>query len=134
MPTIIVVDDQVTNRRILSRLANELDHATDVKAFASPTEALAWMESGIADLIITDFKMPDMDGEAFIRALRALPSHADVPVVVVTAYEDKSYRYRAFDAGATDFLTSPVDHREFRARVHNLLTMRAQQIALCYRA
>ncbi|MBT6442786.1 MAG: PAS domain-containing protein, partial [Alphaproteobacteria bacterium] len=69
-----------------------------------------------------------------IHELRQLGNCRDVPVIVVTAYEDKSYRYSAFDAGATDFLTSPVDHKEFRARTRNLLKMRAQQLLLAERA
>ena len=134
MPKIAIVDDRVTNRRILARLASELDSDITVETFDGPADALAWMRDTVADLVITDFKMPEMDGAAFIAALRQLAGYADVPVIVVTAYEDKSYRYNAFDAGATDFLMSPVDHKEFRARVRNLLTMRAQQLLLEERA
>ena len=71
--------------------------------------------------------MPGMDGADFVRAFRALPGARDVPVVVVTVYEDRSYCYQALEAGATDFLLSPVDHVEFRARARNLLTLRKQQ-------
>ncbi|MBT6278281.1 MAG: PAS domain-containing protein [Chromatiales bacterium] len=134
MPTIVIVDDRVTNRRILSRLAGDLDDNILVESFADPLDALAWLREQPADLIITDFKMPQMDGAAFIHELRQLGNCRDVPVIVVTAYEDKSYRYSAFDAGATDFLTSPVDHKEFRARTRNLLKMRAQQLLLAERA
>ena len=55
-------------------------------------------------------------------------------MVVVTVYEDRSYCYQALDAGATDFLLSPVDHVEFRARARNLLTLRKQQKLLEQRA
>ena len=68
-----------------------------------------------------------MDGADFIRAFRALPGAREIPVVVVTVYEDRSYCYQALEAGATDFLLSPVDHVEFRARARNLLTLRKQQ-------
>ena len=78
--------------------------------------------------------MPGMDGADFIRAFRALPGARDVPVVVVTVYEDRSYCYQALEAGATDFLLSPVDHLEFRARARNLLTLRKQQKLLEQRA
>lgn len=134
MPTIVIVDDRVTNRRILSRLAGDLDDNILVESFADPLEALSWLGEQPADLIITDFKMPQMDGAAFIHELRQISHCRDIPVIVVTAYEDKSFRYSAFDAGATDFLTSPVDHKEFRARTRNLLTMRAQQLLLAGRA
>ncbi|MGD9536324.1 MAG: response regulator, partial [Alphaproteobacteria bacterium] len=127
MSRILIVDDRITNRRILCKLAGELDRDIEVEAFPDPTEALAWLNEGTADLIITDYKMPNMDGATFIAALRKLPHCADVPVVVVTAYEDREFRYTALNSGATDFLLSPVDHEEFRARVRNLLTMQRQR-------
>ena len=86
------------------------------------------------DLIITDFNMPDMDGASFVRALRSRPVLVDVPVIVITVYQDREFCYRALEAGATDFLLSPVDHLEFRARARNLLTLRRQQLLLAERA
>ena len=86
------------------------------------------------DLIITDFNMPDMDGASFVRALRSRAALVDVPIIVVTVYQDRDFCYRALEAGATDFLLSPVDHLEFRARARNLLTLRRQQLMLAERA
>jgi len=134
MPNVVVIDDRVTNRNILTRLAASVEEGVRVKAFAGPKAALAWLREATPDLIITDFKMPEMDGADFIRAYRALPGAADVPVVVVTVYEDRNYCYQALEAGATDFLLSPVDHVEFRARARNLLTLRKQQRLLEERA
>ncbi len=73
--------------------------------------------------------MPEMDGATFVEHFRALPGCADIPVIVVTAYEDREYRYRALEAGATDFLLSPVDHHEFVTRARNLLNLRRQIFA-----
>ncbi len=73
-------------------------------------------------------------GPRFIRTVRRLPALAEVPIIVVTIYEDRDYRYKALEAGATDFLLSPVDHLEFRARARNLLTLRRQQLLLAERA
>jgi diguanylate cyclase (GGDEF)-like protein/PAS domain S-box-containing protein len=127
MLDVVVVDDRVTNRNILTRLAASIEEGVRVKAFASPQAALDWMKAALPDLLITDYKMPGMNGAEFIEAFRAMPDACDVPVVVVTVYEDRSFCYRALEAGATDFLLSPVDHVEFRARARNLLTMRKQQ-------
>ena len=55
-------------------------------------------------------------------------------LIVITVYEEKRYRLRALDAGATDFLLSPVDHREFVTRARNLLKLRKQQALLAVRA
>ncbi len=127
MSVIVVVDDRTTNRMILSQLAASLEETTLVKDFANPVKALEWIENNTPDLVVTDFKMPEMDGAAFVRRFRELPLCFDVPVMVVTAFQDRAFRYRALGAGATDFLLSPIDHREFRVRAHNLLTLREHQ-------
>jgi PAS domain S-box-containing protein len=134
MPLIGVVDDRMTNRNVLAKLASSLSDDIAVRAFAEPKSALDWAVNNTPDLIITDYKMPDLDGAEFVRRFRKLPLCFDVPVIVVTVYEDRDFRYRALEAGATDFLTSPVDHHEFRTRVRNLLTLRRQQEIIRKRA
>ena len=134
VPVIVIVDDRVTNRDILSKLATSLDEETIVQSFGEPQAALDWIADNTPDLVITDYKMPAMDGAAFIRELRGRPLCNDVPIIVVTVYEDRDFRYKALEAGATDFLLSPLDHYEFRARAHNLLTLRKQQQIIKRRA
>ena len=134
MPVIVIIDDRVTNRDILAKLAGSLDEETVVQTFSDPEVALEWIADHTPDLVITDFKMPKLDGAAFTRKMRALPLCTDVPVIVVTVYEDRDFRYKALEAGATDFLLSPLDHYEFRARAHNLLTLRKQQEIIKKRA
>jgi PAS domain S-box-containing protein len=131
---IVIIDDRVTNLKILERLAASLGPDTIVKTFTDPHLALAFAGEDCPDLVITDLKMPEMDGAQFIRRLHAAPNCADIPVIVITAYEDRDLRYTALDAGAADFLLSPVDHREFLARARNLLTLRRQQRAHQLRA
>jgi two-component system response regulator RpfG len=123
----MIVDDQFTGRKILEELVFSIDRNLTVETFADPVEALARAEACTPDLILTDYKMPIMDGVEFTRRLRALPGCADVPVVVVTVVEERRIRYEALEAGATDFLTRPIDHHECRARCRNLLTLRRQQ-------
>ena len=127
MSTILVIDDQATNRQVLSRLAAQADDSADVRSFADPREALESVTEITPDLVVTDYKMPGMDGAEFTRQFRERPLCFDVPVIVVTIYEERSFRYRALEAGATDFLISPVDHQEFQARIRNLLNLRSQQ-------
>ena len=131
--TVVIVDDRATNLKILERLAQTLDQV-DVWLFDHPQRALDAAAKAPPDLVLTDFNMPDLDGAAFIRRFRAVGGCADVPVIVVTAYEDRDLRYKALEAGATDFLLSPVDHHEFRVRSRNLLTLRRQQLLLRARA
>lgn len=127
MPLIIVVDDRVTNRVIFSRLAASIAHGIVVKAFAEPLAVLDWIGENPPDLIITDYKMPGLEGAEFVRRLRQHPAGADVPIIVITAYEDREFRIRALEADATDFLQSPVDPQEFVTRSRNLLNLGQQR-------
>lgn len=127
MTTILIVDDRSTNRNIYSRLAQAIEEGAVVHASASPHEALAWLNNSCPDLIVTDFRMPGMDGAEFTRHVRNSKNGADVPVIVITAYDDRAFRLQALEAGATDFLRSPVDHYEFTTRARNLLKLQRQQ-------
>jgi PAS domain S-box-containing protein len=131
---IVIVDDRLTNLTILERLARSLGDEVVVETFDRPVDALANAEHRIPDLLVTDLKMPDLDGVELIRRFRTLPGCAEVPIVAVTSSEDRDLRLEALGAGATDFLHSPVDLEEFRVRARNLLTLRRQQLLLAIRA
>ncbi|PWG65735.1 two-component system response regulator [Spiribacter halobius] len=131
---VFVVDDQNTNRKLLAKLAGSLRPAVRVHEFASPLQALDAAATAAPDLVVTDYVMPEMTGAELVRALRAIPECIELPVIVVTAYGDREYRYDALAAGATDFLLSPVDHAEFKARAGNLLVLRRQQRIIRRRA
>ncbi|KZL17993.1 Cyclic di-GMP phosphodiesterase Gmr [Pseudovibrio axinellae] len=130
MTTIVIVDDRAINRSIFEKLALAVGASVKVQCFASPFDALAFMESTVPDLIITDYSMPEMDGAELTQKVRALDHCSDVPVVVITVFTDRSFRIRALEAGATDFLQSPVDHNEFVSRARNLLALREEQNAV----
>src|ERR1700690_718575 len=134
MVQIVILDDRETNRKIFSKLAASIERGASVRSFGDPPELLAWLEHNTPDLILPDFKMPSMDGAEFIRRFRAQPNSGEIPVIVITVYEEREFRLRALEAGATDFLNSPVDHQEFVTRARNLLKLRKQQIQLASRA
>jgi two-component system response regulator RpfG len=128
--TVMVVDDQSTGRAILEQVVRSLDERVAVEGFARPIDAVVWATRHVADLVLVDYMMPEMDGIEFVKRLRALPGYEHVPIVMVTVHDDRKVRYAALDAGITDFLTKPVDARECLARCRNLLTLRRQQLAL----
>jgi len=134
MSTIVIVDDQSINRSVYTKMAAAIGEEVEVLAFADPRKALVAIREKPPDLIVTDYCMPGMNGASFIRRIRREASLAEIPVIVITVYEEKRYRLRALDAGATDFLLSPVDHREFVTRARNLLKLRKQQALLAIRA
>ena len=134
MSLIVIVDDRISNRNIFAQLARSIEKGITVRTFGDPTKALEWLADNTPDLIITDYKMPEMDASEFIRQFRMLPGSSDIPVIVITVFEERSFRLQALEAGATDFLNSPVDHHEFLTRARNLLSLRKHQILLASRA
>jgi len=126
MATILIIDDQLTSRQILQQLVSTIEENLTVEAFANPLEALEWTSGNHTDLVLVDYKMPEMNGIDFIKRFRSYPTSSHVPVIMVTSIEDRTVRYEALEAGATDFLMKPVDHHECRARCSNLL-MQYQQ-------
>jgi two-component system response regulator RpfG len=131
---VVIVDDRSTARSLLEGLARTLEPGVIVESFADPLEALAHMQLTIPDLIITDYRMPGMDGIEFTRRIRADQHLTDVPIIIVTVVEDRQIRYQALENGATDFLTRPIDPQECRARCLNLLALRRSQKMVSDRA
>lgn len=134
MSLIVIVDDRITNRNIFAKLATSIEEGVAVRSFGDPAEALEWLKDNTPDVVVTDYKMPKMDGAEFVRRFRQLPDCADIPTIVITVYEERSHRINALEAGATDFLQSPVDHHEFLTRARNLLQLRKQQLVIKSRA
>ena len=134
MPTVLILDDQTISLMILEELIHSIDDSIHVECFSDPIKALEWAKHNSHDLVITDYKMPNMDGVEFTHWFRQIPSCTDIPLVIITCMDDKSIRYQALEAGATDFLSKPIDHYECRARCRNLLQLRKQQVIIKDRA
>ncbi len=127
---ILVVDDQATARKILYEIAASADPLTTPVVFGGAVEALRWASAYHADLVVTDFRLPGMDGLEFVRGLRRLSHFAEVPVLMVTVVEDRDLRRRALQQGINDFLQKPLDPLEGTARCKNLLAVSRQQALL----
>ncbi len=130
---VVVVDDNAVNLTIVAMLAARVAGA-EVATFASPVQALTCLAASDADLVIVDYMMPEMDGIAFIERFRAMPGRGSVPVIMVTANADRETRHQSLEVGATDFVTKPVDPVELKARMTNLLALRAAHRQLADRA
>jgi putative two-component system response regulator len=131
--SIVIVDDSEINLILFRHLVAKIEGVTP-RCFAVSAEALDWCTRNGVDVVIVDYMMPAPDGLEFIRRLRVVPGLADVPVVMVTANDVLEVRYAALQAGATDFLTKPVDKNEFIARIGNMVALRRGQRLLADRA
>lgn len=116
--TVLVVDDQPLERKKLESLLTGQDYNL---AFASSgVEALAKAAELVPDLILLDVMMPDLDGFEVCRRLRVDPLLAEVPIILVTALDDRDSRLEGIEAGADDFVSKPFDGIELRARVRSI--------------
>lgn len=115
---ILVVDDTPANAKLLEiRLGAEY---FDVVVASSGTKALELCASRPLDLVLLDVMMPGLDGFETCRRLKADPTTAHIPVVMVTTLDQPSDRIRGLEAGADDFITKPIDEVALLARVRSL--------------
>lgn len=123
--TILVVDDEVRAQALLRNLL-EVEGYRVVCAGSGP-ETLALAPTARPDLILLDLMMPGMDGYEVCRRLRADPNTTSVPVIMLTALDDRASKLRGIEAGADDFLSKPFDVTELRARVRTITRLNRSQ-------
>lgn len=133
MYTVLIIDDSEINLMLLKALVTKLGECNPV-LFDNPLPALDWCRTNVPDLVIVDYMMPGMDGLRFIAAFRELQGRNEIPVLMITANDQKDVRYEALLGGANDFLTKPIDRVEFGARARNMLSLRNGQKFLADRA
>ncbi|MWL90622.1 response regulator [Cupriavidus sp. SW-Y-13] len=120
LPHILVVDDSPSLRRMTGACLRAggftVTEASDGK------EALEVAMEGRFGMLVTDQVMPVMDGLSLIRALRATPDYASIPILMLSTEHDATILDRAREAGASGFLAKPFDPEELMASVDALLT------------
>jgi PAS domain S-box-containing protein len=125
--TVLLVEDNAEMRRFV-RDALAGDHR--VIAVADGQVALERAMAEPPDLVVTDLMLPGLGGDKLVEAMRAAPRLADVPVLVLSARDDRALRARLLAQAAQDYLTKPFSAHELRARVRNLATMKRARDAL----
>lgn len=118
---ILVVDDDARNIRLLEAMLNAEGHAT--LSAGTGQEALQMAGKEIPGLILLDVMMPDMNGFEVIEKLKALPATCNIPIIMVTALDDRESRLYALQAGADEFISKPVDRIELALRIKNILAL-----------
>jgi len=107
---VLVVDDDPRNAFVLTDVL-EMHGMTVVQA-TDGRKAIAELATGDIDLVLMDVMMPQMDGHETTRAIRRMPEYARLPVITVTARAMQGDREKSIDAGATDYITKPIDIEE----------------------
>jgi len=115
-PNILVVDDEPQISRVLkTTLAS---HGYSVRTARDGDEAIQVMNEWSPDLLVTDLRMPNMDGLALCRHVRA---KSEVPIIVLSVRGEERTKVEALDAGADDYVTKPFSVNELLARVRAAL-------------
>jgi CheY-like chemotaxis protein len=117
---VLVVDDDPRNAFVLTDVL-QLHGMTVVEA-ADGRRAIAELAAGGFDIVLMDVMMPEMDGHETTRAIRQMSQHASLPVIAVTARAMQGDREKALDAGATDYITKPIDVEELLSCMERWLT------------
>jgi len=132
MLTVVILDDQEVTVQLLAKFVLNIKKVGDiqVRKFTDEREAISWLLNNTADLILLDYKLNTMNGLDIISLIRLYPRHQTVPIVMVTEFDQRDILYKALDAGATDFLSKPIDPYECAARCTNLLRLRQHQLDL----
>ncbi len=116
---VLVVEDEEKSRRLMRDLL--VAHGYQVSEAIDGEDALMQVAKQFPDCILLDVMMPRMDGFEVCRRLQADKRTVPIPVILVTALHDREDRIKGIAAGATDFITKPVDTPEMLLRVRNAL-------------
>jgi len=116
---IMLVDNEEGLCRMMEAVLR--DQGYQVKSFTRPVQAVAEFSAGDYDLIISDIKMPEMDGLEVLRGIRSNREIAGTPVIMLTAKGDETDRIVGLELGADDYIPKPFSPREVVARVQAVL-------------
>jgi len=112
---VLIVDDQPTNRDLLARHIRRMGHTWEMAE--NGREALEKLRSEPFDLVLLDIMMPEMSGYEVLEHMQQEPALRNVPVIVVSAVNDRQSVVRCIELGAADYLFKPFDRVLLRARV-----------------
>lgn len=115
---ILAVDDAAF---ILSRIQDALGDHYDMTTVNSGLRALRYLEEHKPDLILLDIRMPVKDGFEILREIRSMEDRADIPIIMLTAMEDRQSVMRGIELGVRDYVLKPFVPEDLLERVQRIL-------------
>ena len=119
---ILIVDDQRDLAGMIADMLGDAGFAT--RTADNGRDALADIQADRPDLLVLDVNMPGLDGFEVATMLKADPSTATIPIIMVSAQDGRGSRVIGLESGAEDYLSKPVDSAELVAKIRNLLLLR----------
>lgn len=119
--TALLIDDQSTVLDIHAAILKSLNMDLNIVTMTDPIEALDWMKNKQVDLIITDFRMHQMDGMQFVQTIKEVCHIVWQSIIVVTALRDKTIHQELLAAGAAACLSKPAQTKELANIAKRLL-------------
>jgi signal transduction histidine kinase/CheY-like chemotaxis protein len=117
-PVLLLVDDEPMGLRALASLFGEDEY--ELWEASSGQAAIDLIEKIKPDLVLLDVMMPGVDGFEVCRRIRTIQGVAEIPILLVTALDERESRLRGLEAGADDYISKPFDRAEVRARVRTI--------------
>ncbi|MBX2963553.1 MAG: response regulator [Cyclobacteriaceae bacterium] len=118
MKKVLVIEDDEPLCWLLEKI---LSKKYEVFIMNDGLEALSWLSSGnSADLIISDIRMPSLDGIQLLENLKQSGLYKDIPVIILSSFEDPRKRKECMDLGAVDYFIKPFDPQHFISRVKEI--------------
>lgn len=114
-PSILIVDDDAETRLMLRKLLKNMD--ADILEAGNGRDALNELAGNKAHLVLTDIKMPELDGFELVENIRNNPGLKELPVIVLTADNSEKTREKIFRLGADDFVSKPVTREDLIPRI-----------------
>lgn len=122
IPKILIIDDNTANVLLLSKMLKIAGYI-NIKTLTDSREVLNEFSEYAPDLILLDFRMPFMDGLEVIRALNSEKNHRNIPIIMISAENDKEYYEKAMAQGAADFITKPFNYNDIISKIEKVLEM-----------
>jgi len=127
-PVVLVVDDQPANVRVVGQLLTRAGY--EIIPALSGEEGLVLATETAPDLVLLDMRMPGLTGFDVLQALQALEATREVPVIFLTADDERDSLTRAFAAGAVDYIVKPFVAEELLGRVRTHIELKQSRDAL----
>lgn len=117
--SVVVIEDDEAIRWLIAKV---LEKEYDVHPFSNVGNAMKYMKTvGLPDLIVTDIKLPVIDGKDFLVNLKRSGLFSNIPVIVISSWSDAKTRKECFEAGADDYISKPFNPEQLISTVNGVI-------------